>query len=121
MNPRSRTLISIAAATGLVLGLLGCSSSPSAEGNWGSQDEGEPHLVLSSDGTLSGSDGCNRLVGSWEEADGTISFGDGVASTMMFCEGVDTWLSGVHTATVDGDTLRILGADGAEIGTLAKN
>lgn len=41
-------------------------------------------------------------------------------STMMFCEGVDTWLSQAHTGTVEGDTLTILNEQGDEIGTLER-
>lgn len=100
--------------------LAGCSGqAQSAEGTWGSDASGEPQLVLAADGSLSGTDGCNRLVGSWKEADGTVDFGE-VASTMMACEGVDTWLSGLSTGTVDGNVLRIEDGAGTEIGTLER-
>lgn len=43
-----------------------------------------------------------------------------VASTMMFCEDVDTWLSGLDTGVLDGGTLHIHDAGGTEIGSLSR-
>lgn len=82
----------------------------------------EPSLNLAADGTLTGSDSCNRLHGSWSEDDGTITFHD-VVSPGMVCgaedpESFDTWLSGLASATVDGNVLTVLDAGGTEIGTL---
>ncbi|MET0724995.1 MAG: META domain-containing protein [Leifsonia sp.] len=77
-------------------------------------------LTLSDDGKLTGSDGCNTLSGSWTAKGNTVEFGQ-VAATMMFCEGVDTWLSGLASATVAGDTMKVLGADGTQIGILTRN
>lgn len=110
----------IAAGAALVL-LSGCAGEPaSAEGTWGAEGDGKPQLVLEAGGELSGTDGCNRLMGAWTQADATtIDFGE-VASTMMACEGVDTWLVELSTAKLDGDVLRILDSSGAEIGTLAR-
>ena len=98
----------------------GSSASPGAVGTWGTEAQGEPNLTLAEDGSVSGTDGCNRLMGSWTQEGTTIEFGE-IASTMMFCEGVDTWLLDVSTATIDGTTLRVMDADGAEIGTLARS
>jgi len=39
----------------------------------------------------------------------------------MACEGVDTWLNGLATGTVEGDTLHVLNAADDEIGTLERN
>lgn len=107
-------------AGALGLGACGSTSSTSAAGTWGEEGESMPHLVLAEDGTLSGTDGCNRLIGSWEEEGDTVEFGE-LGATMMFCDGVDTWLSGASSAVVEGDTLRVLDADGTEIGTLQRN
>lgn len=106
-------------AVGLGLLLTSCTGgSSSPVGTWG-PDEG-PQLVLAEDGTLSGTDGCNRLMGGWKEADGVVDFGE-VASTMMACEGVDTWLNQLSTATVQGETLQILDTSGTKIGTLDRS
>ena len=120
--------ISIAAgALFAVLVLAGCAGvQGSAQGGsidpvgaWGdTSDPNVPSLELADDGSLTGTDGCNRLNGSWtiDEAD-HVQFED-VASTMMACEDVDTWLAGLSEATVADDTMTVLGQDGAEIGTL---
>ena len=92
-------------------------------GTWGDADtRTEPSLALASDGVLTGTDGCNRLMGAWsaDDATGTITFAD-VASTRMACEGVDTWLSGLATGTIAGETLTVFDADGGEIGTLPRS
>ncbi len=61
-------------------------------GQWGGEEPGQPSLVLWAGGRVSGSDGCNRLMGSWRaEGDGYLF--SQMASTMMYCQGVDTWLS----------------------------
>lgn len=88
-----------------------------AIGTWGVDAPGHPQLVLASDGTLSGTDGCNRLMGDWTAEDHTVNFGP-LASTLMACEGVDTWLSGAASATIDGDIMAVMGAGGAQIGAL---
>ncbi|WP_168197053.1 META domain-containing protein [Agromyces laixinhei] len=90
-------------------------------GTWGdAAATGEPSLALAEDGSLTGTDGCNRLIGTWTAETDTVTFVD-VASTRMFCEGVDTWLSALATGTVDGGTLTVLDESGAEIGTLARS
>ncbi|MBM7503106.1 META domain-containing protein [Agromyces aurantiacus] len=90
-------------------------------GTWGdSSGANTPYLTLEEGGGLTGSDGCNRLRGTWsvDEAD-QIEF-ENVASTKMACQGVDTWLSGLSVAEVSDDTMTVLGADGAEIGQLQR-
>ncbi|MGP6174205.1 META domain-containing protein [Corynebacterium sp. A21] len=114
---------------GLVLAtalLGGCSSSydspgssDSAEGSWGSNGSAQPQLTLEADGKLHGTDGCNRMMGSWEYSGEEIALGD-IATTMMACEGVDTWLSAAGSLKVEGDTLHVFDADGEEIGTLPR-
>lgn len=107
----------------LALLLSGCASSsaktPNAIGTWGEQGAGEPNLTLGQDGSLSGTDGCNRLMGSWTQDGVDLEFGN-VAATLMFCEGVDTWLSSLASATLDTDTLILHNASGKEIGSLKR-
>ncbi|MFB9307843.1 heat shock protein HslJ [Agromyces hippuratus] len=89
-------------------------------GTWGDVSAtGEPSLAFGNGGSLSGTDGCNRLVGSWTAEGDTVTFVE-VASTRMLCEGVDPWLSALATATVSGDTLTVFDESGAEIGTLPR-
>ena len=115
-------LIAFAAVT-LALGLAGCSAGSAGAdvtGTWGTPDAtGTPGLELNADESVTGTDGCNRMVGTWSLNGDTVEFGT-FASTLMACEGVDTWLSGASTATVDGATMTIQDAGGDEIGTLER-
>lgn len=91
------------------------------EGTWGDPSEkGSPSIEFRSDGEYSGTDGCNTVGGSFTESeDGTINLGV-MRSTMMFCEGVDTWLVTGHEAKISGDKLVIKNEEGTEIGTLSR-
>lgn len=115
----SRTLSAVGCILAAMVPLSGCASSepesPSPVGIWG-PTEGA-HLELAEDGGLTGSDGCNRLMGSWEDTGEAVEF-VGVATTMMMCEDVDDWLARLHTGAVDGDALTIFNIDGQEIGVL---
>lgn len=115
--------IVLALATSVVL-LSGCAAADSAAtpaGVWGAApDSGDAYLELTDDGSLAGSDGCNRLVGGWiAENETTITFTE-LGSTRMACEDVDTWLSEAASATLDGKIMTVLGASGDSIGTLTK-
>ncbi len=93
----------------------------SAAGTWNGEGErNAPSLTLTEDGRLTGTDGCNRLLGSWSESEGVVSFNE-VATTMMLCRGVDDWLSKLATARIDGDAMTVLNAEGTEIGTLTRH
>jgi heat shock protein HslJ len=115
-------LLAAAAALTACAGNAGTGGSDPDDpvGTWGdAKAAGEPSLVLASDGKLSGTDGCNQLSGAWTDDEDTITF-DNVASTMMACEDVDTWLSKLSTGTVSGDTLTVYDTRGKEIGTLER-
>lgn len=92
------------------------------ESFWGSEKPGQPNLVLAADdaftGTVAGTDGCNRLAGRWRLDGGVVRFTQ-MASTMMYCEGVDTWLSQAASAEVRGKTMYVFDRGGNSIGTLA--
>jgi heat shock protein HslJ len=95
------------------------SDEASAVGTWGSTEAMQPNLEIAEDGTVSGTDGCNQLSGSWEETDDGVTFGP-FAATQMICGDVDTWLSSAASATVDGDELVVKDQSGTEIGTLER-
>lgn len=124
----------------LTLALAGCSGSPSSGessapttpdagasdavgivGVWGDADaQQEPSLTFAEDGSVSGSDGCNRLMGSWTADGDTVDFAP-LASTRMACEGVDTWLSAGASGTWTESTLVVLDESGTQIGTLERS
>lgn len=114
-------ILSLAAVGIASLALVACSQeAPSVLGQWGSPEVAqEPALTFESDGTLHGTDGCNNLMGNYTTEGSKVSFG-GLASTMMFCEGVDDWLVRGHSATIDGDVLTVFDEAGKEIGSLAR-
>ncbi|MET0932662.1 MAG: META domain-containing protein [Mycetocola sp.] len=92
-------------------------------GTWGSTGEQEPYLTFEEDGTVAGSDGCNRLVGAWSLADETVTL-ENLAGTLMACEGVDTWLVDAASAVLaegEDDELSVRDGGGAEIGTLERD
>ncbi|WP_062209138.1 META domain-containing protein [Demequina oxidasica] len=110
-----------ASAAGLVLMMSGCSSStaPDPVGTWGAADNANPQLILSSDGTVTGTDGCNTLNGNWTLEGDTVEFGP-FASTRMACPDVDTWLANAVSATIDFDAMHLMDSTGAQLGTLDK-
>ena len=137
MNLKSRITIATATVALATLGLAACSSAGDTStetgtetgtttqttnnevvGSWGDPGvKDKPSLEFNADGTVSGSDGCNQLTGSWTEDGGVISFGP-LASTKMACEGATPWLVDPASATVKGDVLTVSNSDGKEIGTL---
>ncbi|SDR74506.1 META domain-containing protein [Microterricola viridarii] len=122
---RTRAAVVIAVAAVAALGLSGCANSgagtpggPDPVGTWGTVDTtGVPFLTFSDDGSFTGSDGCNTLNGGWQLDGTTIDF-ENVATTLKACEGVDTWLSALNTATIEGTTMTVFNDADAEIGTL---
>lgn len=38
-------------------------------GTWGTEAERQPYFIIAEEGSVSGSDGCNSLTGSWATAD----------------------------------------------------
>lgn len=125
MSKSSGWQAALVAVVAIVGGLIvaGCSDSSAEQsvlGEWGPGGPGQPELVLDADGRLSGSDGCNRLMGSWSETGGEIELSEMVSTRMACLEEVDTWLSGAARLQVDGETMHVLDKGGVEIGTLER-
>lgn len=120
---RTLKIALIGSATALVaLGLAACSNGGSSGpvGAWGAPNaQGETSLEFADDGSYSGSDGCNRVMGNWK-ADGDGFAVSPMATTLMACEGVDVWLVDPASVKVTGDTLVVLDSGGAELGTLTR-
>lgn len=123
---QSNAPVLMGAGIALAFALAGCASGASGDaviGTWGAgTTAADPHLVFSDDGRVSGSDGCNSLSGSWK-ADGDAIIVSDVATTLMACPDVDTWLSGIAQATVSesDDQLTVLDESGTEIGSLDRD
>jgi len=92
-------------------------SADDVVGTWGDTAPATPHLVLSSDGTVTGSDGCNAISTTFA-VDGTSITFEPFIATLMACPGVDGWLAAVRSAAVDGDEMVVSNAAGERIGTL---
>ncbi|WP_334122824.1 META domain-containing protein [Glutamicibacter sp.] len=89
-------------------------------GLWGSKIPKRPWLEFLDDGKVVGSDGCNRLFGTWSEAQ-DVEF-IALAGTRMFCEGVDDWLARASTGKLlDDGSLAIFDQDNNELGILVKD
>ena len=122
MNHKLKSLLAAAALAAATLTLVGCASGDTskAQGTWGTANvTGEPWLVLEADGSFNGSDGCNGVFGTYTVSSDTVTLDD-MGSTLMFCEGVDTWLSNAATARIDDNTMTVMNADAQEIGTLER-
>jgi heat shock protein HslJ len=110
-------------------GLAGCApADQGAEapvedltGVWGIQDTvGVVSLELAGDGSVSGTDGCNRVTGTWEQNGTQVAFGPW-ATTRMACPSVDTWVTLSVKATLEGDDLVFVDQYAVEVGTLQPN
>lgn len=88
-------------------------------GKWASPEAGEPFLEFSADGQVKGTDGCNPIKTTWE-VDGDKVIITSFTSTQKACAGVDTWLSGAVSATIDGNVMKVMDGKGKVIGGLEK-
>jgi len=81
-----------------------------------------PHVTFGSDGTWTGTDGCNDGGGRWAIDAGGRFLSTASSSTLIGCDGAP--LPAIVTATTraafDGATLVLLGHDGHEEGRLAR-
>ena len=82
-------------------------------GDWISNEVGDPRLSFEAGGKLSGTDGCNGIGGEWKLAGDAVTLELG-PSTLKACPGVDTWLRGATSVTIDGDTMTVLGSPAGE-------
>lgn len=82
----------------------------------------DPHVDFAADGSWSGSDGCNVVVGRWSVgSDGELLTTAG-PSTLIGCDGalVPYWVAAARIAGFDGDRLLLLDRDGNELGRLVR-
>lgn len=134
-----KTMFSIAVML-LLVALAGCSASQSEGGPSGGtltgqvwaltdlggkaplQDTGIT-IQFSTDGTVSGSSGCNQYSGTYTASGSSLTINTPLASTMMMCAepimvqetAYQTALAGVKAYTVNGDKLTLFGPNNTEI------
>lgn len=119
-----RIFWTIGAAAALAVSLSACSAAGSSVvGAWGHVGAAEEPSIeftgTETEGEYSGTDGCNNIGGSYTVDGDEVDLGV-MRATMMFCEGVDTWLSQAARATISGNTLTFIDQSGATVGTLER-
>jgi len=117
---KSRVL-GLVAALGTALLVAGCSAPSPAPtphpgelvGTWTLEETfdspEQPFIAFVQDNTWTASDGCNRVQGTWELADGGAITTTSGPQTLMYCEGAQLPLAVTMAdrVEVDGDTLVI--------------
>lgn len=94
------------------------SSDDDVSGSWGASTVvGEAYLDLAEDGSVSGSDGCNRMVGEWTRSTEGVAF-SAWSTTRMSCPAVDPWLSLAVAGRLEGGQLVLVDKDAVQLGTL---
>ncbi|MEN0085008.1 MAG: META domain-containing protein [Leifsonia sp.] len=101
----------------MLLALTGCASSVSPVGDWGQVGPGQASLSISSDGSFSGTDGCNAVEGKGSISGDTFTFAPPEPGANA-CFGVTPWLNLAHSAKVDGGKLVVYRTGGQQLGTL---
>ncbi|MGQ7243280.1 META domain-containing protein [Salinicola sp. V024] len=149
MLSRLKPLIAVSVAVVAVMAVSGCATNPDVTTQTASEDlvgtywklmllggkpvtvadnQREAHLVLGEDGRVSGSTGCNRLMGSYRLEGDTLTFSR-LASTRMACPGdmatlEQAWLAALsetaHYALV-GQSLVLQDADDRALAELKAN
>lgn len=95
--------------------------SNSVNGKWvSSKDGSSAFLKFDEDGTLTGSDGGNRISTTWgPEGSGAVI--KPFATTQRAVMGMELWVGRVHRVEADGDVLTVLDHGGNHLGELAKD
>jgi len=103
----------------LVLGACASGASTPGLGRWGDvRGTGGPGLTLAAGGTLTGTDGCNTISGTWTATGTTVEFSDVTTSRLPCPSSTAFWVLNLRSAVIEGTTMHVLDADGTEIGTL---
>ena len=82
-----------------------------------------PFAEFDANGTWTGSDGCNGMMGAWRLGTGGRLLVTSGPMTAMGCEGVpiDRWVGGAARVGFDGDVLVTFDNTGAELGRLVRS
>lgn len=124
----STVLRRVTVTVGLLAALTatgGCAAEPAPEvtaadvvGSWGtSTTEQQAYLIIEDDGTVVGSDGCNRLRATWQVGGSGVSFSSWSGPTAA-CPQVDGWLGAAVAARLEDGDLLLVDRDNLNLGTL---
>lgn len=92
---------------------------PDPVGGWEASVDGATFLSFSSDGTVTGSDGCNDLSGRWsQDSAGRIELEALLSQTASACDGIDAWLGRGRSADIIDGYMYVNGDAGSPIGGL---
>jgi hypothetical protein len=92
---------------------------PDPVGAWEASVDGTTFLWFSTDGTVTGSDGCNDLSGRWtQDSAGRIEFEALLPQTTNICDGVDAWLGRGRSADIIDGYMFVNGDMDSPIGGL---
>jgi hypothetical protein len=80
------------------------------------------HLEIRSDGSWSGSDGCNGSAGRWVSGEDGVVLATSGGSTLIGCENIEVggWFAGASHAGFDGAVLVFVDRDGHETGRVTR-
>lgn len=91
---------------------------PDPVGRWEASVDSATYLQFTSDGTVTGSDGCNGLSGRWDQDDDGRIIWEMASTSTTICDGIDTWLSEGRSGDIIDDYLYVNGETGSAIGGL---
>jgi heat shock protein HslJ len=92
-------------------------------GSWRDPDGGAL-VTFADDGSLTGTDGCNRFVAKWaldsgSGGEGSVATVEPFATTMMACSGPwSAWILSMNEVHHEGDHLSVTNEGGIELGEL---
>ena len=93
----------------------------SINGRWTPEAGSKAFLDFGDDGALTGSDGANRIVTSWEAGgDGSATISQ-FLTTQMAAPGMKMWVGRARAAKVDGDTLIVFDHAGNRLGEMTRS
>lgn len=117
--PIPRALLSLAAAMSLAATLNGCLMvSTAAMGTWTGDTSGM-ELTFTQEGLITGTDGCNRAEGTWQEHGNDVVLTFTIADDEQ-CPGHDEWLADATQGRIEGDTMRLFGENNDHLGDLTR-
>src|SRR5699024_6360660 len=117
--PAIRNVVAFLGACAMAFVLAGCGFvSMTAKGTW-ADTSGDVVLTFTQEGLITGTDGCNKVEGTWEE------HGKDVTMTMQIdeehdCPDVDVWLVNPTSAVIDGNTMKVYGPNDTHLGDLTE-